>query len=155
MTPFQTQAVLPPVFRDYGADVRFGGAVQTLRVSENNPLLRQLLETPGEGRVLVVDGDGSLNCALLGRLLGQLAVDHGWAGVTIHGCIRDVAELRTLPLGIRALASHPRRSGKAPLGEIGVPLDFMGVRVQPGMTLYADEDGILLLPDTGSMAAAN
>ncbi|ACO46936.2 ribonuclease E activity regulator RraA [Deinococcus deserti] len=143
---FPEAVVLPPVFNDYGGQIRFSGTVQTLRVHENNPLVRQTLETSGEGRVLVVDGGGSLNCALLGGQLGQLAVDHGWAGVVIHGCVRDVAELRGLPAGIRALAAHPRRSGKVPLGEVGVPIEFAGVRVHPGMTLHADEDGIVLVP---------
>ncbi|MVN88153.1 ribonuclease E activity regulator RraA [Deinococcus sp. HMF7620] len=138
--------VLAPVFTEYGGRPRFVGAAVTLRVQDHNPLVRAELETPGEGRVLVVDGGGSLNCALLGGLLGELAVENGWAGVIVHGCVRDTAELRRLNLGVRALVPHPRKSGKQVQGERGVPVTFAGVTIQPGDMMYADEDGILVLP---------
>jgi regulator of ribonuclease activity A len=138
--------ILAPVFRDYGGHPRFSGPAFTLRVFENNPLVRSTLETPGLGRVLVVDGGGSLNCALLGGMLGQFGVQNGWAGIIISGCVRDTAELRVLPIGIRALAAHPRRSGKAAGGEVGVAVTFAGVTIHPGNQVYADEDGILVLP---------
>ncbi|AXG98952.1 ribonuclease E activity regulator RraA [Deinococcus wulumuqiensis] len=137
--------VAAPVFRDFGGRVRFQGEAVTLRVSDNNPLVRQTLQTPGEGRVLVVDGGGSLNCALLGGNLGIFGVENGWAGVIVHGCVRDTAELRGLDLGIRALAAHPRRSGKREEGERDVPLTFAGVTVRPGDRVVADEDGWLVL----------
>ncbi|PTA68353.1 ribonuclease E activity regulator RraA [Deinococcus arcticus] len=138
--------VLLPLLADFGGRARFTGVAVTLRVHEHNPLVRAALDTPGEGRVLVVDGGGSLNCALLGGLLGALAVKNGWAGVIVHGCVRDTAELRCLPLGVRALAAHPRRSGKAVQGEHGVPVTFAGVTIRPGDHLHADEDGIVVLP---------
>ncbi|UQN07102.1 ribonuclease E activity regulator RraA [Deinococcus sp. QL22] len=137
--------ILAPVFQDYGGQARFCGPAFTLQVSENNPLVRSTLETPGLGRVLVVDGGGSLNCALLGGMLGQFAVQSGWAGVIIYGCVRDTAELRALPVGIRALAAHPRRSGKAAEGQAGGIVTFADATIQPGDHIFADEDGILVL----------
>lgn len=142
----QPQAqVAAPVLRDFGGRTRFQGAAVTLRISENNPLVRQTLQTPGAGRVLVVDGGGSLNCALLGGNLGVFGVENGWEGVIIHGCVRDTAELRELDLGIRALAAHPRRSGKLEEGERDVPVTFAGVTIRPGDRVVADEDGWLVL----------
>ncbi|MDB5046227.1 MAG: ribonuclease [Deinococcus sp.] len=138
--------ILAPVFRDYGGQPRFSGPALTVRALEHNPLVRSTLETPGLGRVLVVDGGGSLNCALLGGMLGQLGVQQGWAGVIIYGCVRDTAELRTLPIGIRALAAHPRRSGKDRGGEVGRAVTFAGVTIASGDQIYADEDGILVIP---------
>ncbi|MFB9992954.1 ribonuclease E activity regulator RraA [Deinococcus oregonensis] len=138
--------ILAPVFSDYGGSPRFSGPAVTLRVLENNPLVRSTLEMPGLGRVLVVDGGGSLNCALLGGMLAQFGVQNGWAGIIIFGCVRDSAELRALPIGIRALAVHPRRSGKAAEGESGGAVTFAGVTIQPGDQIYADQDGILVLP---------
>jgi regulator of ribonuclease activity A len=138
--------VFAPVFQEFGGRPRFTGRAVTLRVHENNPLVRERLGTPGEGRVLVVDGGGSLNCALLGGQLGELAEQGGWAGVIVNGCVRDTAELRGLNVGIRALAAHPRRSGKAATGEQDVPVTFAGVTVRPGDLISADEDGILILP---------
>lgn len=138
--------ILAPVFRDFGGQARFSGRVATVRVRDHNPLVRAAAGTPGEGRVLVVDGGGSLNCALLGDDLAGLAALNGWAGLLVNGCVRDVAALRTLPLGIRALAAHPRRSGKTPQGEVDVPVTVAGVTLRPGMTVHADEDGVLALP---------
>ena len=94
----------------------------------------------------MVDGGGSLSCALLGGMLAGIAVGNGWTGIVLNGCVRDVAELRSLPIGIRALAAHPRRSGKASLGESDVPLSLAGVTIHPGGLIHADEDGILVLP---------
>ncbi|THF69033.1 RraA family protein [Deinococcus sp. Arct2-2] len=141
--------ILAPVFRDYGGHPRFSGPAFTLQVFENNPLVRSALETLGLGRVLVVDGGGSLNCALLGGMLGQFGVQSGWAGIIIYGCVRDTAELRVLPIGIRAVAAHPRRSGKVAGGESGGAVTFADVIIHPGDQIYADEDGILVLSGQG------
>lgn len=138
--------VLAPVFHDFGGRARFSGQAVTLRVSENNPLVRSTLQTPGHGKVLVVDGGGSLNCALLGGNLGQFGVENGWEGVILNGCVRDTAELRALNLGVRALAAHPRRSGKADEGEAHVAVSFAGVTIRPNDEVHVDEDGILVLP---------
>jgi regulator of ribonuclease activity A len=136
--------VAEPVLRHFGGRARFSGPVSTLRVFEDNALVRAALEGPGAGRVLVVDGGGSLRCALLGDQLGVLAVRNGWAGVVINGCVRDTAELAALDLGVMALAAHPRRSVKRGEGERDVTLQFAGLRVAPGQQLYADEDGLIL-----------
>ncbi|GGL89225.1 putative 4-hydroxy-4-methyl-2-oxoglutarate aldolase [Deinococcus aerolatus] len=137
--------VFAPVFQNFGENPRFSGPALTLRVYENNTLVRATLETPGEGRVLVVDGGGSLNCALVGDQLAGLGVQNGWAGIIVHGCVRDTAQLAGMPIGIRALAVHPRRSGKASLGEQAVALTFAGATVRPGDMIHADEDGICVL----------
>ncbi|GGO20649.1 ribonuclease E activity regulator RraA [Deinococcus humi] len=137
--------VFAPIFRDFGGRARFSGPAFTLRVYENNTLVRATLETPGEARVMVVDGGGSLNCALVGDQLAGLGVENGWAGIIIHGCVRDTAQLREMPIGIRALAVHPRRSGRANVGETDVVLTVAGATVRPGDMVHADEDGICLL----------
>jgi regulator of ribonuclease activity A len=137
-------AVLPPLFRDFGGLATFGGPIETVRVEDDNVLVRETLEEPGGGRVLVIDGGGSLACALLGDQLAALALEHGWVGVIVHGCVRDVATLATLPVGVKAIASHPRKSGKRGNGERGVPLEIGGVQLTPGATVYADADGIVI-----------
>ncbi|ADV66195.1 ribonuclease E activity regulator RraA [Deinococcus maricopensis] len=136
--------IAEPVWRSFGGRAAFHGRARTVQVHEDNVLVRAELATPGEGRVLVVDGGGSLRCALLGDMLGELAVRNGWAGVVVYGCVRDTRALGTLDLGVLALAPHPRRSGKLGAGEAGVPVTFAGVTVQDGDHVYADEDGLLI-----------
>jgi len=141
-----TVTVAAPLFRDFGGVTAFAGPVQTVRVFEDNTLVRQQLEQPGEGRVLVVDGGGSLRRALLGDKLAALAIDHGWVGVVIHGCIRDSAVIATLSLGVKALHANPRKSYKSGAGEVAVTLQFAGLRLDAGNYLYADKDGIVVAP---------
>ncbi|GAA4631413.1 ribonuclease E activity regulator RraA [Actinoallomurus vinaceus] len=129
-------------FRSYGARERFAGPLATVRCLEDNALLKKVLATPGEGRVLVIDGGGSLRTALMGDMIAGSAVANGWAGVVINGAVRDVVALRELDLGIRALGSNPRKSAKDGTGEADVPVAFGGVEFRPGSWLYADEDGI-------------
>ena len=136
--------VAEPVFRDFGGVRAFSGPVETLRVFEDNALVRGALETPGRDRVLVVDGGGSVRTALLGGNLAALAATNGWSGIVIYGAVRDLAELKAAPVGIKALAPCPRRSGKLGAGERGVPVTVAGVEVRPGDYLWADEDGVLL-----------
>jgi regulator of ribonuclease activity A len=136
--------VAAPIFRDYGGLIRFAGPIETVQVSEDNALVAQILETAGQGRVLVVDGGGSLRCALVGGRLAALAHTNGWAGVVINGCVRDSAELREIPLGVRAINSSPRRPGKTGAGQRGGTVSLAGVTFSPGHFLYADEDGVLL-----------
>jgi regulator of ribonuclease activity A len=138
--------VLPPVFRDYGAVQKFCGPVVTVKCFEDNSLVKAAVETPGQGRVLVVDGGGSMRHALLGGNLGAAAARNGWAGVVIDGCVRDVAELALQPLGIRALAAMPLPTEKRNQGQADVPVQVQGVRVRPGDWLYADADGIVVAP---------
>ncbi|HEY0879834.1 MAG TPA: ribonuclease E activity regulator RraA [Zeimonas sp.] len=136
--------VLPMPFRAFGRNVRFAGAVETVRCFEDNSSVRSALEQPGNGRVLVIDGGGSLRCALLGGNLALLAQRNGWTGVVVHGCVRDVAEIDECEIGVRALATHPRRSEKRGQGAIGEPVEIGGVRVVAGHWCYADEDGVLV-----------
>lgn len=136
--------VAEPLFQEYGGNSSFAGPIDTLRVFEDNALVRQALESAGRGRVLVVDGGGSLRCALVGGRLAALARSNGWSGLLINGCVRDSAELSKVPVGIRALNSSPLRSGKNGRGERGVKLTFAGIEFSPEQYLYADGDGILL-----------
>lgn len=140
-------------FRSYGGRERFAGPVATIRCREDNALVKKVLATPGEGRVLVVDGGGSLRTALMGDMIAASAVANGWAGMVIHGAVRDVAALRTLDLGIKALGSNPRKSAKDGAGDVDVPVTFGGVEFRPGSWLYSDEDGIVVaarrLPPAG------
>jgi regulator of ribonuclease activity A len=136
--------VLPPVFRDFGALRRFAGPVSTVKCFEDNTLVKAAVDSPGEGRVLVVDGGASLRHALLGGNLGAAAVRNGWAGVVIDGCVRDVVELALCHIGIRALAAMPRPPEKRNEGQRDVAVQVQGVWVRPGDWLYADEDGMVV-----------
>ena len=131
-------------FRSFGAPA-FSGRIATVRCFEDNVLVRAAASEPGEGRVLVVDGGSSLRCALLGDNIAALALEHGWAGVVINGCIRDAAELDALGLGVKALGTNPRPSRKGGEGERGVDVEFGEVTFEPGALLYADEDGIVVV----------
>ncbi|MCU6497495.1 ribonuclease E activity regulator RraA [Rugamonas sp. FT82W] len=137
-------AVLPPVFRHFGKQMRFSGRVTTLKVHEDNALVRSVLETQGGGNVLVIDGGGSLRRALVGGQLGLLAQDNGWAGIIVDGCIRDTDEINSCEIGVRALGAHPQKSSKKGAGERNVRVHIQGVPVQPGDWIYADADGILV-----------
>jgi regulator of ribonuclease activity A len=134
-----------PLFRDYGGRAAFHGPIKTLKVFEDNALVRATLETPGDGRVLVVDGGGSMRCALFGGNLGQLAVKNGWAGVVVFGLVRDSAELAQQAFGLKALGTHPRRSEKGlHSAHADRVLSFAGATFKPGAWLYADADGIVV-----------
>lgn len=136
--------VVAPLFRHYGGRQSFGGRIATLKCFEDNSLVRECFSEPGENRVLVIDGGGSLRCALVGDQLAALAVKNQWAGVIVYGCIRDAAAMREMPLGVMALATHPMKSVKRGVGERGLKLSFGAADFLPGAHLYADEDGIIL-----------
>lgn len=135
--------ICEPLFLSFGGRPRFFGEVSTIRCFEDNSLVRAAVGEPGQGRVLVIDGGGSLRCALLGDLLAAKAVENGWAGLLINGMIRDSAEIALLPLGVKALGTHPLKSVKRGVGERDVPVRFAGVSFVSGQHLYADEDGIV------------
>ena len=137
------QVMVPP-WLDYGGQRAFKGPAATVRCHDDNSKVREMLESPGEGRVLVVNGGASIQCALLGDMLGELAVRNGWAGVIVNGCVRDSDALGQLPLGIKAKGTHPRKSVKAGAGDTQVTLAFSGVMIAPGDMIYADADGILV-----------
>ena len=136
--------VLPPVFRDFGAAARFSGPVATVRCLEDNSRIREAVNSPGEGRVLVVEGGGSVRRALVGGNLAAAAAKNGWAGIVVDGAVRDVAELAAAGIGIKALALMPLRSVKRNQGERDLAVEIQGVPVRPGDWLYADEDGIVV-----------
>ena len=137
-------AVAEPGLRDFGGRAAFSGPIETVRVFEDNALVRKVLETEGRGRVLVVDGGGSRRCALLGGRLAALAATNGWAGVVVHGCVRDVAEIRAASVGVKALDACPRPPAKTGAGEQGVALTFAGITFNPGYVLWGDEDGVIV-----------
>lgn len=139
-----TLQALPPGYRHFGKRKRFAGSAQTLKVFEDNALVRSTLETPGEGKVLVVDGGGSLRSALVGGNLAKLAENHGWAGIIVYGCVRDTLELNACEVGVRALGTIPRRSARLGVGEKDLMVNISGVIVHPGDMIYADEDGVLV-----------
>jgi regulator of ribonuclease activity A len=139
--------VCEPMFHAYGGRRSYYGPISTIRCFEDNSLVKEAVESPGNGHVLVVDGGGSRRRALLGDKLGLAAVRNGWAGVILHGCIRDSGELGRMDLGIRALGTIPLRSEKRGEGERDVPVRFAGVTFRPGEHVYVDEDGIIAAAD--------
>lgn len=136
--------VLEPVFHHFGGLTRFAGPAATLKIFEDNTLVRSRLEEDGAGRVLVVDGGGSHRCALVGGNLGQLAEQNNWAGIIVYGCVRDSEELAECETGVMALAVHPRKSDKRGVGQSEITVDLLGTRVAPGHWVYADADGVLV-----------
>lgn len=137
--------VCEPVFRDFGGRKAFHGAIKTLKIFEDNALLRATLETPGNDRVLVVDAGGSVRCAVLGGNLGALAVKNRWTGLVVYGCVRDSEELAGQAVGVKALGTHPRKSEKGLHSAHADRLvSFAGVNFKPGAWLYADADGIVV-----------
>lgn len=138
--------VLPPVFHSYGGRAKFRGAVVTVKCFEDNTPVKAALESPGDGRVLVVDGAGSLRRALVGGNIAASAAKNGWAGVVVDGAVRDKAELAAAEVGIRALALVPLPTERKAPGQTGIAVQVQGVWVRPGDWLYADEDGIVLMP---------
>ena len=135
---------LQPVFKMYGKRKAFGGPVVTLKVLDDNSLVIETLQSKGEGRVLVIDGEGSMRCALMGGNLAKLAEIKGWAGVVVNGCIRDVDDINQRDIGVRALATHPVKPAKKGIGEKHLPVFVGGIFIHDGDWLYADPDGILV-----------
>jgi regulator of ribonuclease activity A len=136
--------IAEPIFRVYGGNPAFSGQISTLKIFEDNTLVRSALETRVENRVLVVDGGGSHRCALLGDNLANLAVDNGWNGVVVYGCIRDSADINEMPIGVRALHTHPLKSRKRGIGEKDILVTFAGVNFKTDHYIYVDQDGIIV-----------
>lgn len=136
--------VLTPMLRSFGGRRTCHGAISTLKIYEDNTLVRKALEMPGQGRVLVIDGGGSLRCALVGDQLAQLAVTNGWSGILVYGCIRDSRPISEMDIGVFALATHPLKSIKKGVGDPEIPVTFGGVTFSPGNFVYADEDGVIV-----------
>ncbi len=136
--------VAHPLFRDFGGNTRFSGRIDTIKCFEDNSRVKEALSEDGHGRVLVVDAGGSLRCAMLGDRLAAEAVAKGWSGILVYGCIRDSAEIAGMPIGVRALATHPRRSIRRGEGIRGIPVQFAGVTFEAGQNIYCDEDGVIV-----------
>jgi regulator of ribonuclease activity A len=132
------------IFSVFGGRVTFGGPIRTLRVFEDNSLVKEALASDGDGAVLVVDGGASTRCALLGGNLAEMASANGWAGLVINGCIRDTHEVNACGIGVRALGTCPRKSEKRGEGERDVALSFAGAEFRPGDFVYCDEDGVIV-----------
>ena len=135
--------IATPGFRDYGGTLVFSGHISTVRCPDDNSKVREALNEDGQGRVLIIDGGASQNCALLGDILAGKAQDNNWAGIIVNGCIRDSAVIATLSIGVKALGTYPLKSVKRDLGERDVVVQFAGVNFVPGHWLAADTDGIL------------
>ena len=136
--------IATPMFTDYGGKHRFSGSVSTVKVFEDNSLVRAALEESGEGKILVVDGAGSLRCALFGDMLAELGQSNGWEGVIVYGCIRDSAVISKMDIGVKALNTNPRKSVKKGIGDRDVVVTFADVSINSGDYIYADEDGIVI-----------
>lgn len=136
--------VVAPMFQRYGGKTAFSGQIATLKIFEDNSLVRTALGEDGRGKVLVIDGGGSLRCALVGDQLAILAAKNGWAGIVVYGCIRDSGDINGIDLGVRALNTHPQKSIKKGVGDRDLAVTFGGVTFNPGEWLYADEDGVLV-----------
>ena len=133
-------------FRDFGGQTRFCGQIRTVQCFEDNVLFRQMLDTDGNGAVIVVDGGGSTAIALMGDMLAARGAANGWSGVIINGAVRDSAEIASIELGVKALGTNPAKSTKTGAGETDLPVEFGGARYEPGHWVYCDEDGILIAP---------
>ena len=133
-------------FTQYGKRRRFQGTITTVRCHEDNALLKTIVREPGAGKVVVVDGDGSVHCAMLGDRMADIAASNGWEGIIINGAIRDAVALADIDLGVKALGTNPRKSHKHGAGQQDIPVAFGGVVFTPGATLVSDEDGVVVLP---------
>lgn len=139
-----TVRVVAPMFQRYGGRKSFSGQIVTLKIFEDNSLVRTAFAENGQGKVLVIDGGGSLRCALVGDQLAILAQKNGWEGVVVYGCIRDSGDINEISIGVRALNTHPQKSIKKNVGDRDIAVTFGGVTFNPGEWLYADEDGVLV-----------
>ncbi len=142
--PEDARVVIGLHWNSYGARKSFGGPVTTVKCHEDNSRVKELVHMPGSGRVLVVDGGGSLRHALIGDLLAAKARDNGWAGVVIHGACRDVEVLATIDVGVLALGAVPIKSVRNGEGRVDVPVTIGGVIIRPGNYLYADPNGVIV-----------
>ena len=133
-----------PIFKDYGAKRIFHGPISTVKAHEDNSLVRTALEEPGKGRVLIVDGNESLRCAMLGDMLAKLGMENGWSGIIVFGCIRDADVITTIDIGVKALNTNPRKSLKQGLGDRDIPVSFAGITFNVGEYVYADTDGVIV-----------
>jgi regulator of ribonuclease activity A len=145
--------VLEPMMNNYGAIDAFGGEIVTVKCFEDNSIVKEQVGLPGEGRVMVVDGGGSMRNALLGDMLAEKAAANGWSGLVIYGCIRDVDVIGQTQLGVQAMNTNPRKTEKRGIGDLNVPVTFGGVTFTPGHYVYADNNGVIVSPEKLEMPA--
>ena len=138
------QVAEPIGFKDFGGNKNFNGKIETVKCFEDNSFVRKALEQNGEDKVLVIDGGGSMRCALLGDMLGDLAIKNKWNGIIVYGCIRDSVAMANLALGVKALQAIPLKSNKRNEGQQNIPVCFAGVNFIPSEFVYCDEDGIIV-----------
>ncbi len=143
-SPEDVRVAQPFGWKDYGGMKSFYGQIETVKCFEDNSLVRKALEEDGKGKVLVVDGGGSMRCALLGDMLGELAVKNKWNGILVYGCIRDSVALEKLHVGVKALGTIPLKSNKRNEGQKNIPVHFAAIDFMPGEYVYADEDGVIV-----------
>lgn len=136
--------VVEPIFKNYGGKSSFGGQIVTIKCHEDNSVVKETAGTAGNGKIIVVDGGGSLLRALLGDLIAENAVQNGWEGFIIYGCIRDVDDISTMNLGVKALNTNPLKTEKKGIGDLNIPVSFGGVTFKPGEYVYADSNGIIV-----------
>ncbi len=144
-------AVVEPMFSNFGGHDSFGGQIVTVKCFEDNSVVKEQVEQDGRGKVMVVDGGGSMRRALLGDMLAEKAASNGWEGIIVYGCVRDVDVLAQTALGIQALASHPMKTDKRGIGDLNVAVTFGGVTFKPGEYVYADNNGIIVSAEPLSM----
>ena len=136
--------IVSPGLKNFGGKTRFRGPIVTVKSFNDNSKVRELIWSPGGGRVLVIDNEASMSCAMLGDMMAARAIENGWAGVVINGCIRDSVDIAGMDIGVKALATNPLRSVKEGRGEVDIDVQFLGATFRSGEYLYSDEDGILL-----------
>ncbi len=136
--------IADPIFQAFGRQQYFSGQISTAKVFEDNVIIRKALTQKVSNRILVIDGGGSHRCALLGDDLATTAYKNGWQGIIIYGCLRDSHAINQLPIGIRALHTHPLKSHKKGTGDLDCTINFAGIHFKPEHYLYADNDGIIV-----------
>ncbi len=143
--------VMEPMLANFGGRESFGGQIVTVKCHEDNSKVKALAATPGTGKVMVIDGGGSMRRALLGDMVADSAVTNGWEGIIIYGCVRDVDALALVDLGVQALGSIPLKTDKRDLGDIDIPVTFGGVTFVPGEYVYADNNGVIVAAEPLAM----
>jgi len=138
--------VLTPMLQNFGGVDSFGGEIVTVKCFEDNSIVKEQVGLSGQGRVMVVDGGGSMRNALLGDMLAEKAAENGWEGLIIYGCIRDVDVIRQTKLGVQAISTHPRKTEKRGVGDLNIPVTFGGITFVPGQYVYADNNGVIVAP---------
>jgi regulator of ribonuclease activity A len=140
-------SVADPMFINFGGREAFSGEIVTVKACEDNSLVKEQLEKPGAGKVLVVDGAGSMRRAMLGDMIAESAANNHWEGIIVYGCVRDVNALAILDLGVQALGAVPLKTVRRGVGELNIPVSFAGITFVPGHFVYADNNGLLVSPE--------